>query len=94
MLRFQDILSATKTHSQLRVRGYLSCTIACPYEGPTDPNVVGRYTEELLKMGCCEVALSDTIGVGTPETTTCMLQSALVATGGNPDQLAVHFHDT
>jgi hydroxymethylglutaryl-CoA lyase len=94
MVRFQDILSATTQHRHLTVRGYLSCAIACPYEGPTDPKVVGRYTEELLKLGCHEISVADTIGVGTPETTTTMLQSALAATGGNPDRLAVHFHDT
>jgi hydroxymethylglutaryl-CoA lyase len=94
MLRFQDILSTAATNKQLKVRGYLSCAIACPYEGPTDPKLVGRYTEELLKLGCHEVSLADTIGVGTPKTTTAMLQSALAATGGNPDKLAVHFHDT
>jgi hydroxymethylglutaryl-CoA lyase len=76
------------------VRGYLSCVIACPYDGPTDPSQVGRRVEQLLQMGCHEVSLGDTIGVGTPATTIYMLDASLAAAGGEADRLAVHFHDT
>jgi hydroxymethylglutaryl-CoA lyase len=93
MLRFRDILAITKD-IHMPVRGYLSCVIACPYQGPIDSKVVGQYTEQLLELGCCEVSLGDTTGVGTPKSTTNMLNDALVATGGQPNLLAVHFHDT
>ena len=93
MVRFRDILHATQP-MQWPVRAYLSCAIACPYEGPTDPKVVARYAAALLEMGCVEVSLADTIGVGTPETTQAMLNEVTAAMGGRTDQLAVHFHDT
>jgi hydroxymethylglutaryl-CoA lyase len=51
-------------------------------------------TERLLQMGCYEVSLGDTIGVGTPTTTNAMLEAALLASDAGPDKLAVHFHDT
>jgi hydroxymethylglutaryl-CoA lyase len=84
---------------KIPVRGYLSCVIACPYEGRIAPQVVGHLTEKLLEMGCHEVSLGDTIGVGTPATTMAMLDAALSASGGgsscsSEQRLAVHFHDT
>lgn len=82
-----------KEHN-LPVRGYLSCVIACPYQGATAPKDVGSTTEKLLHLGCYEVSLGDTIGVGTPVTTMNMLEAALSAAGGKPELLAVHFHDT
>lgn len=86
-------MAVAKTRN-LPVRGYLSCVIACPYQGATDPNEVKRVTGMLLQLGCYEVSLGDTIGVGTPATVGVMLDAALAAAGGNPDLLAVHFHDT
>ena len=58
------------------VRGYLSCVIACPYQGVVDPTVVARLTERLLEMGCHEVSLGDTIGVGTPASTAARTASS------------------
>lgn len=93
MDRFRPLIEAALLNGT-PVRGYLSCVVACPYEGKTSPTQLGARTEELLAMGCYQVSLGDTIGVGTPTTTRTMLDAALVATGNRPDLLAVHFHDT
>lgn len=74
----------------MRVRGYISCAIACPYEGPIAPKIVHRLVEKLLFLGCDEVALGDTIGVGTPLHVTNLLTDIPAPLS----QLAVHFHDT
>lgn len=50
----------------MRVRGYVSCVMGCPYEGEIDPKMVAKVTDELFAMGCYEVSLGDTIGTGTP----------------------------
>jgi hydroxymethylglutaryl-CoA lyase len=93
MLRFQEIMNVTND-MRIPVRGYLSCVIGCPYEGIISSKVVGQLTEQLLRLGCYEIALSDTIGIGTPKSTTLMLDDALIATGGQTNVLAVHYHDT
>jgi hydroxymethylglutaryl-CoA lyase len=93
MDRFRSVVAVAREHN-IPVRGYLSCVIACPYQGATSPKVVGRTTEMLLDLGCYEVSLGDTIGVGTPASTVDMLDAALLAAGGKQDLLAVHFHDT
>lgn len=74
------------------VRGYVSCAVACPYDGPTPPAAAARAAEKLLAMGCYEISLGDTIGAGTPETTDAMLAAVLEA--APPEKLAGHFHDT
>lgn len=71
----------------LRVRGYVSTVIACPYEGPIAPTAVRDVAKTLIDMGCYEVSLGDTTGQGTPATMTQMLNSVLAAVG--PNQLAV-----
>jgi hydroxymethylglutaryl-CoA lyase len=93
MMRFQEIVNITQERN-IPVRGYLSCVIGCPYKGVVSSKVVGQLTEQLLELGCYEVALSDTIGIGTPKSTSIMLNDALNATGGQTNLLAVHFHDT
>ncbi|XP_038208418.1 hydroxymethylglutaryl-CoA lyase, mitochondrial [Zerene cesonia] len=76
----------------IRVRGYVSCVLGCPYEGPISPKAIAKITEEVLDMGCYEVSLGDTIGVGTAGSVRRMMQEVLhVAT---PDKIALHFHDT
>lgn len=71
----------------LRVRGYVSTVIACPYEGNIEPRAVRDVSKALLDMGCYEVSLGDTTGAGTPTSMTAMLEQVLsVAT---PNQLAV-----
>lgn len=74
------------------VRGYVSCVVACPYDGPTPPAAAARVTEQLLAMGCYEISLGDTIGAGTPETIDAMLAAVLEA--APPEKLAGHYHDT
>jgi hydroxymethylglutaryl-CoA lyase len=93
MDRFRDVTSVAKNHG-ITIRGYLSCTIACPYEGNIAPKEVARVTEMLLDLGCHEISLGDTIGVGTPASTVAMLDSVFGVVGNDTEKLAVHFHDT
>lgn len=76
----------------LDVRGYVSCIVGCPYDGPVKPKQVAKISEELFKLGCCEVSLGDTIGVGTRSTTSAMLQEVLHV--APPNKYAIHCHDT
>ncbi|PLW18726.1 hypothetical protein PCASD_15379 [Puccinia coronata f. sp. avenae] len=77
----------------LKIRGYVSCAFGCPYEGKVDPKNVASVTQELLDIGCYEVAISDTIGVGVPsQVEECLNQ--LARSGINLEQLGVHCHDT
>ena len=77
----------------LRVRGYLSCVLGCPYDGRVAPATVSALTRQLLDMGCYEVSLGDTIGVGTPGSTAKLLEH-LLGDGIDAGQLALHCHDT
>lgn len=76
----------------LRVRGYVSCVLGCPYEGEISADVVADVTARLIDAGCYEVSLGDTIGCGTPQKAIKLIQTV----GDNTPlrQLAVHFHDT
>jgi len=65
MERFAPIIEAVRAR-KMRVRGYISCVIGCPYEGEVKPKAVALVAGKLYKMGCYEVSLGDTIGVGTP----------------------------
>lgn len=76
----------------IKVRGYLSTVIACPFDGPTRPKRVAAMAEQLLDLGCQEISLGDTIGVGTPGTVAPMLDAVLHEIPAG--RLAVHFHDT
>jgi len=89
--RFAPIMAAAK-RANIKVRGYVSCVLGCPYEGDIDPEQVAIVAEKLFAMGCYEISLGDTVGVGNPDSVTKMIQavSARVPT----DKLAVHFHDT
>lgn len=66
--------------------------MGCPYEGKIKPSAVAKVTEALFEMGCYEVSLGDTIGVGTPGTIKTMIEEVLKAT--KPELLAIHCHDT
>jgi hydroxymethylglutaryl-CoA lyase len=77
----------------LRVRGYLSMVVADPWDGPTDPAVVGAAALRLFELGCDEVSLGDTIGVGTPGDVTRLL-AALRGAGIPVEKIGFHFHDT
>ena len=75
-----------------RVLSTISCVVACPYDGPIAPAEVARVAGLLLGLGCYEVSLGDTIGHGTPETVSSMLDAVLAIAPA--DRLAGHFHDT
>ncbi|KAF4320941.1 hypothetical protein BBO99_00000730 [Phytophthora kernoviae] len=76
----------------IRVRGYVSCVLSCPYQGPVEPSAVAAVALKMHEMGCYEVSLGDTIGVGNPASTLAMLQATKQVVP--VDRLAVHFHDT
>lgn len=76
----------------LRVRGYVSCILGCPYEGEVDPKVVADVAARLDAMGCYEISLGDTIGTGTPRKTDAVIRA--VADKVPVERLAGHFHDT
>lgn len=77
MERFRSVIDQAKEH-QLPVRGYVSTVVACPYDGPVAPGQVAKVVEKMLEMGCYEISLGDTIGVGTPGTIRKMLEDVLV----------------
>lgn len=87
--RFRPVCEALSTG--MRVRGYVSCVLGCPYEGKVPAVAVAGVAAELAAMGCYEVSLGDTIGVGTPLKARAMLEA--VAGRVPMDRLAVHFHD-
>jgi len=89
--RFREVAAAARDAGK-RLRGYVSTAIACPYAGPVEPGAVARVAEALLDMGCQEISLGDTIGVGTPRSVRPMLDAVLPSAG--PGKLAGHFHDT
>lgn len=89
--RFAPVVSAAH-ESGVAVRGYISCVLGCPYEGSVTPDQVAELTDKLLAMGCYEVSLGDTIGVGTPGSTQRLLDRLLRQFPA--DKLAVHMHDT
>ena len=74
------------------MRGYVSCVLGCPYEGAVSPAQVSEVTQQLLSLGCYEVSLGDTIGVGTPASTAALLSELLASVSAS--NLAVHMHDT
>jgi hydroxymethylglutaryl-CoA lyase len=89
--RFIPLIEAAKKHN-IAVRGYVSCVLGCPYEGNINVSEVARVSEILYKMGCYEISLGDTIGVGTPTDARNMVEA--VANVVPVDKLALHFHDT
>lgn len=89
--RFAPVI-AKATGLGMQVRGYVSCVLGCPYEGQVDPQVVARVARQLLDLGCYEISLGDTIGVGTPAGAQTMIDTVSAAVP--VEQLAIHFHDT
>lgn len=89
--RFSEVMGYAKAHN-IRVRGYVSCILGCPYEGDVDPQAVLDVAQKLLTLGCYEVSLGDTIGVGTAGKVTKLL--TLLLNHIDKSKLAVHFHDT
>ncbi|WP_286232629.1 hydroxymethylglutaryl-CoA lyase [Thalassotalea sediminis] len=91
LARFEPVINAAKEHN-IPVRGYVSCVVGCPYDGEISPNTVANVAEKLYQMGCYEISLGDTIGVGTVASVNKMLQA--VSARVPIQYLAVHFHDT
>jgi isopropylmalate/homocitrate/citramalate synthase len=90
--RFAPVMAAAKADG-VKVRGYVSCVLGCPYQGEVPLADVARVARALYELGCYEVSLGDTIGVGTPAKARAMIE-AVVAAGVPVDKLAAHFHDT
>ena len=91
LARFEPVLDAAR-QAGVRVRGYVSCVLGCPYEGDITPQAVAHVAGRLHEMGCYEISLGDTIGTGTPDATRRMLDA--VAARVPVAQLAGHYHDT
>lgn len=89
--RIAEVVEVAKK-KRIRIRAYLSCVLGCPYEGKVMPEKVGELGEILLRMGCYEISLGDTIGVGTPPKIKRLLE--VVSRHVPLKYLAVHFHDT
>ncbi|MDO8254264.1 hydroxymethylglutaryl-CoA lyase [Shewanella algae] len=89
--RFEPLLSRAKEQG-IRVRGYVSCVLGCPYDGEIAPAEVARVADILHQLGCYEISLGDTIGVGTPLKARKMVET--VADRVPVERLALHFHDT
>jgi len=91
LARFEPVMRAAREHG-IRVRGYVSCTLGCPYEGEIAPEAAAAVTKTLHDMGCYEVSVADTIGVGTPGKTRAMIEAC--AAHVPITRLAGHYHDT
>jgi hydroxymethylglutaryl-CoA lyase len=89
--RFLPLIEAAKKRN-IPVRGYVSTVMGCPYEGEISPEQVASVSREMLDMGCYEISLGDTIGIGTPLKAKKMLEAVAGKVAIN--QLAAHFHDT
>jgi len=89
--RFRPVLAAAR-RAKIRVRGYISCVAGCPYEGSVKPQAVAAVAKELVDMGCYEISLGDTIGVGTPGKIRALIDG--VAKKVPVGRLAGHYHDT
>jgi hydroxymethylglutaryl-CoA lyase len=89
--RFRPLVAEATKHG-IKVRGYVSCVLGCPYEGDVAPQRVAEVAAELHGMGCYEVSLGDTIGVGTPARTKAMIEAC--AARVPREKLAGHYHDT
>lgn len=89
--RFMPVLAAAHD-DDIPVRGYVSCVVECPYEGPIEPAIVADLVEKLFDAGCYEVSLGDTIGKAVPASISTMLDAVLAIAPAN--KLAGHYHDT
>lgn len=91
LIRFSHLTERAQ-NDNMTIRGYVSCIIACPYDGPTDPAQVVDMTKALIDLGCTQISLGDTTGVGTPSDFERLLDVLLKTI--NPSDLAFHAHDT
>ena len=89
--KFSEVMRQAKAHN-IRVRGYVSCMVDCPYEGAIDPKQIAKVTQQLLDMGCYEVSLGETIGTATPDRVKKVWDACLAQVDAKV--LAGHFHNT
>lgn len=89
--RFKPVIESARDNG-IKVRGYVSCVLGCPYEGDINKDKVAEVTEKLFTLGCYEVSLGDTIGTGTPIKAYEMFDACLKIADAN--KLALHFHNT
>ena len=89
--RFRPVTQAAQ-QAGMRVRGYVSCALGCPYEGRIDPAAVVHLSKAMAELGCFEISIGDTIGVGTPSQARDV--TARVADAIGIERTAIHFHDT
>jgi isopropylmalate/homocitrate/citramalate synthase len=89
--RFSQVVAEARRQG-VRARGYVSCALGCPYEGAVAPQQTAAVARELRALGCSEISLGDTIGVGTPFAARALID--IVARDVGLENLAVHFHDT
>jgi isopropylmalate/homocitrate/citramalate synthase len=89
--RFEEVARTALDHG-MKVRGYISCVMGCPYEGEVAVNAVSEVANRLIEMGCYEISLGDTIGTGTPGRTQDLIET--LSADIDSKILAVHFHDT
>lgn len=90
--RFEPVIAAAQQHNML-VRGAASCVVGCPYEGDVDPKQAAQVAARLYRMGCYEIALGDSIGVGTPRSIKALIEECNNA-GIPSSALTAHFHNT
>ncbi|MEN0020319.1 MAG: hydroxymethylglutaryl-CoA lyase [Planctomycetota bacterium] len=97
--RFRPVIAKARAHN-LATRGYVSCAVACPFEGPIAPSAVHDVCAQLLAIGIDEIDLGDTIGHGTPDTIAAAIEAAIDALDGRSEtatgdpSLTLHLHDT
>ncbi|MDT3737166.1 MAG: hydroxymethylglutaryl-CoA lyase [Denitratisoma sp.] len=91
LARFRPVAEAAR-RNDIRVRGYVSCVVGCPYQGAVQPAAVAEVAARLAEMGCYEISLGDTIGVGTPAAVQRMLDEVTLLVP--VERLAGHYHDT
>lgn len=89
--RFKPVMREAENNN-IPVRGYVSCVVACPYDGAIKPDAVARVSTALFEMGCYEISLGDTIGAGTRESISAMLKTVIAVLPAHT--LAGHYHDT
>lgn len=91
LARFAPVAAAAR-EAGIALRGYISCALGCPYEGAVAPAAVAAVARDLHGLGCYEISLGDTIGVGTPGRARAMVEAVMAEVP--PEALALHFHDT
>lgn len=89
--RLDPVIKMAK-HSGINVRAYISCVLGCPYEGEIEIEAVSEVCKKLIQLGCDEISLGDTIGVGTPAAANALVKA--ISSELSIERLAVHFHDT